>query len=180
MAATVIIVILTITCCALTVALLGALRGIAELRLRLVRAGSGADKGFRLDSGLVLPEILVAALPDPRAVTLVGFVSDDCAACLALLDQLERLDLAPDRMALAVTGRDTGELRRRFEDRAAILAPEVSRACAEELGLDITPVVVIAAGGVVAAVAHGDSLQSVSELRRLWETTAHVTHTEVS
>jgi hypothetical protein len=179
MAATVIIVILTAGCCVLTVALLGALRGIAELRLRLVRAGSGADKGLRLDSGRVLPEILVAALPDPRAATLVGFVSDDCAACLTLLDNLDRLDLPPDRVALAVTGKDTGELRGRFEGRAVILPSEVSHACADELGLEVTPVVVIAAAGAVAAVGYGDSLLSLDELRRLWETTAHIPHPEV-
>jgi hypothetical protein len=178
-AATIIIVILTISCCALTVALLGALRGIAELRLRLVRAGSGADKALRLDSGRVLPEILVAALPDPHAATFVGFVSDDCAACLALLEQLDRLELPPDRVVLAVTGKDTGEVRRRFEGRAAILPSEVAHAGADELGLEVTPVVVIAAAGAVAAVGYGDSLLSLTELRRLWETTVQISHPEV-
>ena len=167
MVATIGLAVLTATCCALTVALLGALRGVAELRLRLVRAGSVSGDGFRLDSGRVLPELLEAALP--AEPTLVGFVSDDCHACRRLMDELDRLALPPDRVVLAVTGKDTGELRRRAT--ASFLPDETAHAAAHELGLDFTPVVIIAANGAVAAVAYGESLHSREELQRLWEQT---------
>lgn len=159
--------VLTATCCALTVALLGALRGVAELRLRLVRAGSVSGDGFRLDSGRVLPDLLSAAVP--AEPTMVGFVSDDCPACLHLLDELDHLGLPAGRLVLAVTGKDTGELRRRAA--VPVLPAEAAYAAAHDLGLDFTPIVIIAADGAVAAVAYGESLRSGDELRRLWDQT---------
>lgn len=163
---TAVVVVLTATCVILTIALLGALRGIAELRLRLVRAGSGADGQLHLSAGRVLPDLLTAALPD-EGYTLVAFLSDECETCWQVAAHLRELDV-PVVVALE---KDTGDLRNRLDGHATFLPAEVAHSSTAELNITFTPVAVVVREGTVAGVAYGESVEDLSNLTQFWTLT---------
>lgn len=170
---TVITAALSLTCAVLTVALLGALRGIAELRLRLVRAGSGADGSFRLASGRVAPDLLNDALT-PRIIgdALVAFLADDCEGCWEVAENLKQLGVAPSNLAIALDV-DRGELRQELAPHGWFLPAEVAKSAALELGIDFTPVLIIVRDDAIVGVAYGTSVTSLDELRRFWVSNQH-------
>jgi len=165
---TVLVVVQTLVCVVLTVALLGALRGIAELRLRLLRIGGGMDQQFRIDAGHDVPAVVAAALPDPRSTTLIAMLSDDCPACHTVADVLLELFDDPRDVVVGLS-RELGALRSRLDGHVTFMTPEATAEAMAAWHLSSTPVVVVQRGGVVVGSAYGPSVQSVDELRDLWE-----------
>jgi hypothetical protein len=160
-------VALTLTCVALTIAFLGTLRGIAEVRLRL--AGAGADESqFRLDAGTGLPEGLLAVLPDPRRLSLLLLLSDDCPACWKLLDDLRAAPIDGAQLATCINSDDSRKIRARLGPRATIVDGLLAGQIFKQFKINATPVAVVHRDGYVVGSAYGSSAESVDALRRLW------------
>ena len=166
---TVFSIALTFTCVALTVGFLGTLRGIAEVRLRLAGAG---NTQFRLDAGTGLPEPLLAALADPRALGVLIFLSEDCGACWQLVDELPNLQLDGAPVTVCLIHADTGKMRDKLGPGFNVVEADVAAQAARHLRIDSTPIVVVHRDGYVVGSAHGSSAESIGTLQRLWSASA--------
>lgn len=164
-------VALTLTCAALTVGFLGTLRGIAEVRLRVLGAGR-SDAQFRLDAGTALPEQLIAVLPDPRALGLLAFLSEGCAACWELIENLPKLALNGTQIIYCVAKHADGKMRSRLGSDAIVVQQSVAEQVFKHFRIDSTPVVVLHRDGQVLGTAHGSAAQSIEGIYRLWSASA--------
>ena len=97
-----ILLVLTAATALLTVAFLGTLRGLAEMRLRLAGHDFTGLEPMRTDPGRPLPEDLKAAFPAWAAAPGgILFLADDCPTCLRLAGELGEIvpivdDLRPE------------------------------------------------------------------------------------
>jgi hypothetical protein len=160
-------VALTITCVALTIAFLGTLRGIAEVRLRLAGAGAEGNQ-FRLDAGTGLPEGLLAVLPDPRRLSLLLFLSEDCPACWKLLDDLRAAPIEGAQVAICINSDDPKRIRARLGPRVTNVDGPLAAQIFKQFNINTTPVAVVHRDGYVVGSAYGASAESIDTLRRLW------------
>lgn len=160
------IVALTLACVALTFGFLGTLRGIAEVRLRLVGAGTEGTQ-FRLDAGTGLPEVLLAALPDPRRLGMLLFLSEDCAACWKLLDDLSTVPIEGAPVTICINSIDT-KMRAKLAPTVTLVDGDVAAQAFKQFKIDSTPVAVVHRDGYVVGSAYGSSAESIETLQRLW------------
>lgn len=161
---TLVLVMLTATCGLLTVVLLGTLRGITELRLRL-SGRTDASHTF-VDAGTALPASLLQALPDPEAATLIAFVSDGCDACKELVTLLPTI---PVTTVAGILGTDGGDIRSHLPDDTVIMDPAVTADVAEELGINGSPLIILQQSGRVIGSAYGVSTRTAEELQLWWQ-----------
>jgi hypothetical protein len=161
--ATVLAIVVTLSCIALTIAFLGTLRTAAELRLRIAGAGDQSS-GFRLDAGTGLPERLLASMPDLRAFGLLLFLSEDCSSCWQLVERLPLLGFGNGPVTVCVIGRDNGEMRRRLPSKTLVVEPSIARDAARHFNIDSTPTAVVHRDGYVVGSARGGGIERVQQL----------------
>jgi hypothetical protein len=155
---------MTAMCVLLTVAFLGALRGVAELRLHLRGYAPAGLESLRLAAGNELPEQLVGALPRPGDDALIVFLSSGCQSCWELAVQLEEVGV--DQVLACMLAEDQG-LRDRLPTSATVAELGVARSAADALGVRSTPLVVLQRDGYILGTAAGVSAQSAKDLQRL-------------
>ena len=82
-----------LVCVGMTVAVLGALRGIADIRIQLAGGGTDAESlaNDKLMPGKPIPAGLRSQLPWGDEDTLVVFVSSHCEICSTFLDLVPQL-----------------------------------------------------------------------------------------
>jgi hypothetical protein len=162
---TVLLAATTVMCGVLTVAFLGTLRTLTQLRLRLAGYGEGAlPTSALLGAGVALPAELVDAIPDPGDDAIVAFLSGTCESCWSLADELGRVDVD---QVLACVVDEADELAERLPARVTIVEPSAAARAAESLGIDVTPVVIHQRDGYVVGASYGSSAHTVSDVNAL-------------
>lgn len=160
--------VLTAVCVLLTVAFLGILRGVVELRLQMSgRVGTSAASP-ELIAGRELPGALLRMLPNPQQPALIAFVSDGCSACEQMVALLPAI---PVTTVACVLGKDSGEIREHLGSEVIVSDPADAQTAARALKLTTTPVVLLQHAGRVMGSASGMSTQTADELQRWWDHT---------
>jgi hypothetical protein len=158
-------VVVVAACVVLTIAFLGCLRGIAELRLRLT--GRGVDPASQLIIGRKLPELLVRLIPEPAADALVVFMSSSCGTCLGLAAELDKL--AGRQVVACVLGDDSAALVGMLPPYVTVIQGGQAEAVDKELPMAMWPSAILQRDGFMMAVAMGGDANSAAALEQLWE-----------
>jgi len=162
---TIVLVVLTAVCALLTVAFMGALRGIVEMRLQITGRGETSPASMALMAGRELPGPLLRTLPDPMKPALIAFVSEGCDACEQMV---ALLPMVPVTTIACVLGKDTGEIRKLLDSRVIVADADFGDSAARALKLTATPVIILQYAGRVVGSASGVSTQTADELQRWW------------
>jgi hypothetical protein len=155
----------------LTVALLGALRGVAAIRLEIQGAGQPAGgRTFANDyvaAGRSLLPQLASQLPWLDEDGLIVFLSATCPLCWQTAQQFDEWRIA--NVAVGVVGTGGEELTEAVPARFTL----IPRAVAEELAtlyqFEALPFGLHQRDGVVVGTIHSDALVSLEEIERFWK-----------
>lgn len=168
----ILLIVLTLSTVMLTIAFLGALRGVAELRLRL--QGHGRDlltARMRVEEGRPLPPVLAPYVPAVGNF-VVAFLSSQCEACWRLSGDLRSFTEAP--VFAALLGADVTSLRERLDGSATEVPASAGTDAAREMNIEVTPVVVFFRDRFVVGSSWGDAAGSEKDIREVWDGLAPV------
>jgi hypothetical protein len=155
--------ILTLGCAVLCLGVAGLLRRITDVKLAL-GGYNGEIRQFMVDIGRMLPEPVIAELPDPEMDALLVVASRSCETCHRLAGEVEALS---GQVLVGVLpgdgpGLDTGDV--------PLLSEEATERLATEFDLSQIPVVIAQREGYVVGAAYGETLVADGGLTRFWRT----------
>jgi hypothetical protein len=166
-----ILVALTGAVVLLTVAFLGTLRGLAEMRLRLAGHDFTGLEPMRVDPGRPLPDELKAAFPawtaGPGGIL---FLADDCPTCLRLASELGSFLHADRLLVCHVAGPGTA-IRERLPAAVTEIPEPVAAGVLSGLNVTMTPVVVLQQDGYIVARGVADGAETLEAIAHLWSVT---------
>lgn len=155
----------------LTVAFLGTLRGIAEMRLRLAGHDFTGLEPMRTDPGRPLPEELKAAFPAwTKAPGGILFLADDCATCLRVAGELGSFTHADRLLLCRVTG-DGTEIRKRLPAAVTDIPEPLAAGLVDAWNVTMTPVVVLQQDGYIVARGLASGADTLEAIESLWDVT---------
>ena len=155
----------------LTVAFLGTLRGIAEMRLRLAGHDFTGLEPMRTDPGRPLPEELKAAFPAWAAAPGgILFLADDCPTCLRLAGELGSFPHL-DRLLFCPVAGDGTEIRVRLPTAVTEIPEPVAAGLLGALNVWITPVLVLQQDGYIVARGLASGAETLEAIEHLWNVT---------
>jgi hypothetical protein len=96
------------------------------------------------------------------------FLSEGCAACWKLLDDLRAAPIDGAQLAVCINSDDPRKIRARVGPWVDIVDGELAAQVFKRFKIDATPVAVVHRDGYVVGSAHGASAESIDTLRRLW------------
>jgi hypothetical protein len=165
-----ILTLLTIVCVVLSVAFVGALRSIAELRMRLLGYGERPGQGtMRIDAGRPIPRALAENLPEGTGAGIVAFLSETCSTCWELAGELHLFE--GGHVSAVLPGSVSSSMRERLGPDIQLMEPEVGLEISEDMQINMTPVVVLHENGLVIGSAVGQGAESIADLTNLWKIT---------
>jgi hypothetical protein len=154
-----------------TVAFLGTLRGLAEMRLRLAGHDFTGLEPMRTDPGRPLPEELKAAFPAWTAAPGgILFLADDCPTCLRLAGELGSFPHVDRLLFCPVTG-DGREIRERLPAAVTEVPEPVAVGLVDALNVWVTPVLVLQQDGYIVARGLASGAESLEAIENLWTVT---------
>lgn len=163
-------VALVAICVVLTVAFLAALRGIAELRLRLAQDG-GAAGPPKLVIGRRLPDSVVEALAGPAGLgpqSLVVLLSTTCGSCLRLASELGRVQAPLVACVVGEPGPTADHVRAAVPAGVPVIAGDLARQIRTDLNIHTFPTAVVQRDGYIVATGQGSGADAAANLDHLW------------
>ncbi len=157
-------VVLTAACALITVALMGTLRRLAEIRLRLtgVTDGSPTADVLQIPRNTSFPEEVTSELPFAD-LGVIALLSDDCPDCRAVATSLQ--ELRPQMAVhVALLGDDRGEIRRLLPSAASFLSRRAVEKLRGRYGINRTPVLIFHQGGTVVTSGHSKGIASIEQI----------------
>ncbi|MFF5182090.1 hypothetical protein ACFY2Q_29120 [Micromonospora sp. NPDC000316] len=173
----VVAIALVAMCVVLTVAFLAALRGVAELRLRLAQ-DDGAAGPPKLVIGRRLPDSVVEALAGlgelgPRS--LVVLLSTTCGSCLRLAGELGRVQAPLVACVIGEPGPTADDVRASVPAGVPVIAGDVARQIRTDLNLHTFPTAIAQRDGYIVATGQGSGADTAANLDHLWRQAVHAT-----
>lgn len=152
-------VVLALACFALTVATLGALRGVAELRLRLEQGVSLFEQDWIM-AGKWLPASITERIARPDGESVILLLSEGCSSCR----KAARLVMAttPLRVSAIIAGNSDLSLGSDVE----VISGSEGIAVLEELEVMDVPVAIHQRDGTILGSARGPGLMDSDEIDR--------------
>jgi hypothetical protein len=160
---TALLIVTAVAVATLTVAVLGLLRRVTDLRLLLSGHGDVARSSLRLVAGRQVPP-----LPDDplEGDVLLVFASAGCDTCAALLGELDRV--AGGRVAVVPTEGTAASLLPMVAGGVQVLDDAAARLVVDDLDIDATPYVVALRDRFILGHTHGESATSATQLQAFW------------
>jgi hypothetical protein len=168
-----VLVALTAAVVLLTIAFLGTLRGLAEMRLRLAGHDfTGTDaEAMRTDPGRPLPAKLEAAFPAWTAAPGgILFLADDCATCLRLAGELDSLPFA-DRLLVCHVGGDGAVTSKRLPETVTQIPEPIAEGLVSFLNIRLTPLLVLQQDGYIVGRGFAEGADTPQAIEHLWTVT---------
>ena len=165
--------LVTTACVLLTVSLLGSLRTLAGLQLRIQGRGDEPTSAMRLDYGRSLPDRLLEVLPGKNGYGAVAFLAPDCEQCWSLASELRHFNECP--LVACVIGADEGDaqgLATRLGRTATVASMADTKEIVAEMRILATPVVVFHRDGFIVGSATGNGARSIADIQKLWKEVA--------
>jgi hypothetical protein len=161
---TALLVVTAVAVATLTIAVLGLLRRVTDLRLLLSGHGDVRRSSLRLVAGRQVPP-----LPDDPLAgdVLLVFASPGCDTCAALLGELDRV-AGGGRVAVVPVDATAASLLPLAADGVEVLDDASAGVLVEDLAIDATPYVVALRDRFVLGHAHGESIASASQVQAFW------------
>lgn len=155
------IAVLSLGCAVLCVAVAGLLRRITDVKLRLGGYNGEIDQ-FMIDIGRMLPEPVVAEIPDPSSAALLIVASRSCEVCHQLVEQLDSL---PGQVLVGVMSGEGADLD---TEAQLLLSERATDELVNELGLSQIPVAIVQRDSFIVGAAYGDPLVDPGGLEKFW------------
>jgi hypothetical protein len=163
-----ILVAMTAVVVVLTLSFLGTLRGIAELRLRILGHDFTGREPMRVDPGRGLPIELTTAFPVwTKSQGAILFLADDCSACLKLADDLRSLRHA-EQFLVCPTSKSRERLEALVPASMTMLSEELAAHVTSNLNVTMTPVAVIQQDGYIVGRGFGPGAETIEAIEHLW------------
>ena len=159
---TALLVVTGVAVIGLTVAVLGLLRRVTDLRLLLSGHSEAPRSQLRMVAGRELP----AGAVDGDA--LLVFATAGCDSCTALLGELDHV--RGGTVVVVPADGDAAELRPLVAEGVPLLDDGEARRLVDDLGIDTTPFVLAQRDGIILGHAYGESAASALHLEELWAT----------
>jgi hypothetical protein len=165
--------LLTGLCVLLTVSLLGSLRTLAGIQLRIQGVGDDPTAVMRLEYGRLLPDRLIEVLPERDGYGAVAFLAPDCEKCWHLAGELAGFRDCP-LVACVIGGgeADAQQLTVRLGSDVTLAPADAAGDIAAEMRIVATPVVIFHRDGYIVASATGSGADSLESIRELWKEVA--------
>jgi hypothetical protein len=166
----VVAVALVAMCVVLTVAFLAALRGVAELRLRLAQDGGAAGLP-KLVIGRRLPDSAVEALAGLAGLgpqSLVVLLSTTCGSCLRLAGELGRVSAPVVACIVGEPGPAAEDVRAAVPAGVPVIADDPARQIRSDLNVHTFPTAILQRDGYIVATGQGSGADAATDLEHLW------------
>ena len=162
-------ILLVLVCVGVTFALLGALRGIADIRIQLAGGGTDAESlaNDKLMPGKPIPSMLRSQLPWGDEDALVVFVSSHCETCSTFLDLVPHLAIPNLAIGVASEASRNGD-GLEIVGTAFVLTRDVVDGAVEALEISGVPLALHVRQGVIVGAAHGQGLTDLTEIHQFW------------
>ena len=157
--------VLALGCATLCVGVAGLLRRITDVKLAF-GGYTGEVRQFMVDSGRLLPEDVIAEIPNPEDDALLVLGSGSCEACRRVLAEL---DVVPGQVVAGIVREPDIEVEPPpIGSCTATLSEAATETLVRELDLSQVPVAIAQRDGYVVGAAYGPAIENGEKLRDFW------------
>jgi hypothetical protein len=157
--------VLALGCATLCVGVAGLLRRITDVKLAF-GGYTGEVRQFMIDSGRLLPDDVIAELPNPEEDALLVLGSNSCESCRRVFAELDVV--SGQVVAGVVVEADVEAERPPIGSCTAILSDAATETLVRELDLSQVPVAIAQRDGYIVGAAYGPAIETGEKLREFW------------